>query len=267
MLYLPHLFKPHYTAGVPGKYGKLDAKRPNMGDLNSYGPLPTPPLSVRNDKLVHPNLLDMDGNDEYGDCTIAGIANSVPLWNMIDLLIGSKTTVPIPTKVQSVTQYFELEGSPNGVPNSALDNGLCLSDVLAAARTTGLFDGTLKLPYYAPVTPTNTKLIKQAVDGYGSAYAGWQLPRSAETQMSQGKPFTVVKNSPIVGGHCMPIWGYSPSWVYVYTWDRIVPVSWRFVTTYCDEAYAIIPQGYVTAGRGPLPNESLAALEADLSQL
>lgn len=244
-----------------GKLGKGDAVRPdNLKDLKDYASagLDTPPEWVNYFEAIL-SKLNIDGNQKYGDCTIAAIANAVPVWNH-----EVQGAVPVPTPNVAVKQYFLLEGSPNGEPNPSLDNGLVLADVLKAAKTDGLFGGTLQVPYYAPVTPSDLLQVKQAVAFYGLLYSGFQLPQSAMDQFNANEPFTVVPGSPIEGGHCMVVMGYNTKGPLLYTWQRVVQASWAFWEKYADEAWALIPHEFVRAGRGPLKTEDLAVLEADL---
>lgn len=253
------------------KLGRLPAKRlagvKNFRDYAPGGVLPEPPVDAHyGHAVLEAGQFNMDGNDTYGDCTIAGLANSVPVWNHE---VGG--SVPIPSSDQAVTQYFVLEGSPNGAPDPSLDNGLAETDVLQAAVKTGLFNSTVKLAAFGTIEPDASGLIsdltqvKQAVAFYGTCYLGVNLPESAQQQFPN--PWTVVEGSPIEGGHCIVATGYDDQYLYCYTWGALVSVAWDWVKTYTEEAHVPIPEEFVVAGHGPIKAEGIAQLQADLASV
>ena len=239
------------------RLGRLAAKFPEgLKTLPEYVTLPTPPLAAHWGHAVI-DQLDMDGNDQYGDCTIAGAAHALSVWNHeVD------ETIPVPDEALCVSQYFTLEGSPNGVPSPSLDNGLNMADVLKTWQSAGLFDGT-KISAYAPFKLDDLTSLKQSVAFYGACYIGVNLPESAQEQFPN--PWTLVPGSPIEGGHCILATGYDQHYLYCATWGSIVSVAWDWFTTYTEELWAIIPAAFVDAGKGPLSAADLAVLQADLA--
>lgn len=253
------------AAPAPRKAGKRGRLAPvpvvGVAELKAYAatPLPAPPAAVAPPKVAE---WGMDGNgpdptvtipgDEsgVGDCTIAGAAHGVLAWNAE---VGTKDAVPSADQV--VTQYFALTGGP--------DNGLACTTVLQTWRTTGLF-GTNKIAAWAPVNHKQIIDLHQAVDAYGACYIGVNLPDSAETQFENNEPWSYVGDPP-TGGHCVTIVGYEASYVYVVSWGALVPVTYPWLSAYLEEAYAIVPQEFVEAGKGPTLN--LAALQADLDSM
>src|SRR5271167_4363067 len=107
------------------KLGRLPATRPAaLSDLGVYatGKLPTPPRTVEVPKCPLP----IDGNDQFGDCTIAGVAHLISSWDA-----ETKERDPIPDETEVVSEYFNLTGGE--------DSGLNEADVLKTWHTTGLF--------------------------------------------------------------------------------------------------------------------------------
>lgn len=252
------LFNAGSNVDVKFKLGRAAYKPVAVKTLAEYVTLPQPPLVAHWGHAVA-GQLGMDGNDEYGDCTIAGAAHALTVWNHeVD------ETIPVPDSAGCVTQYFTLEGSPNGEPNQSLDQGLAMTDVLKTWQTAGLFNGT-KIAAFAPVTVSNQTEIKQAVAYYGACYLGVNLPESAQQQFPN--PWTVVEGSPIEGGHCITATGYDSKYLYCATWGSIVSVAWDWVAEYLEEAYAIIPQAFIDAGKGPLTAADLSVLQQDLSAI
>jgi len=228
------------------KLGRLDATRPfGLSDLTVYaaGKLPAPPASVAVPNAQYP----IDGNDQYGDCTMAGAAHLVAAW---DTEVGA--TDPVPLGVEVVDTYLQLTGGA--------DTGLNEADVLQTWATTGLFGA--KIAAYAPVDPSKIVELHQAVALYGGCYLGIACPESAQNQFGNNEPWTYVPGSPIEGGHCIVALGYTANELLCATWGGIAPVSYSFLAHFLQEAWAVIPNQFVEAGKGP--ELDLAALRADL---
>lgn len=228
-----------------------------LRDLAVYakGPLPEPPATVTPPAWA----MNMDGNDLYGDCVLAAAANSIGLADALVTQI-----VPIPDADQVITEYQALTGC--AVAGDPHDTGLVEADVLQRWFTTGLFNGD-KNAGYAPVNPTDTTLLEQTVAFYGFAYCGFQLQAAMEDQFRTGVALDWVPGSPTVGGHAMLIVGYTGTNWLLYTWEKIVLATARFVTKCCDEAWAVLSEPVVEAGHGPWGTLDLNALRADLRQL
>ena len=233
------------------KTGRLPARRPEgLKDLTDYVKLPPAPPAAH---WGHGLPFNMDGNDTYGDCTIAGSAHMILAWDR-----EVKSTDPVPSSDECVSQYLDLTGGQ--------DTGLVEADLLKTWQTRGLFTNlSSKLAAYAPITLSNLDSLKQAIAFYGGAYLGVNLPESAEQQFPN--PWTVVPGSPIAGGHCIVATGYDEKWLYCVSWGQIVSVAWDWYTAYTEEAWCLIPEQFVQAGRGPLSAADLVELQADLASV
>ncbi|MBU6427447.1 MAG: hypothetical protein KGR26_00405 [Cyanobacteria bacterium REEB65] len=234
------------------KLGKLAAKFPGaLRTLDFYvaGPLPAPPAAVATPAVADWGML---GNDRYGDCGVAGLDHGF----MADAAIVSENE-SWPSEQDVIDFYLTY--------TDGQDAGVVLSEFLAYVRASG-FCGKQKVSAFAPVESGNVALVQSAVDLFGFAYVGIQVPQSAEDQFGAGQPWTVVDDSPIIGGHCIPIVGYDDQYLYPVTWGRVQPMSYSFWHRFGDEAWAVLTSEFVQAngdGRGV----NLAALQADLNQL
>jgi hypothetical protein len=236
------------------KLGKGPAVRPHvLSDLAAYTTkkIPDPPSSVDYYSSIGRTDWGMLGNDQYGDCTIAGAAHAVMAWNS-----EAKMSDPVPGSDQVLAQYNQITGGK--------DTGCVESDVLTLWRKHGLF-GDNQIDGFAPVDPKNLVEIHQAIAFYGGAYIGVRLPQSAMEQFNKGQPWTVVQGSPIEGGHCVHLVGYDSTYVYAVTWGQVVQVAYPWLATYIDECWAIISQEFVKVHGGPLLD--LATLQADISKI
>lgn len=232
------------------KYGKLAATRlAGVGTLGTYatGKLPAPPASVRVPATRYP----LDGNDTYGDCTMAGVAHLIAAWNT-DVNMHDE----IPTSVDVVETYFHL--------TDGQDSGLNEQFVLETWRRVGLFGHHLAA--YAPVHYQNIVELHQAVAFYGGAYLGIACPESAQQQFANNEPWTYDPTSPIEGGHCIVALGYTSTALLCATWGGIAEVTYPFLANYLDEAWACVPHQFV-AHHGDGKGIDIRALTADLDSL
>ena len=125
--------------------GRLPAQIPaGLRDLTYYaaGPLPKAPASVAVPAVADWN---MDGNDQYGDCGVAGICHGF-------MAAASDTyeTEPFPTAEQVVSYYLAYTGGQ--------DSGVVLSQFLSHVRQAGFYGHTVGA--YAPVAVSNVPALQ-----------------------------------------------------------------------------------------------------------
>jgi hypothetical protein len=236
-----------YAGPHPHKLGALPAFRPpGLKYFVEYTTKLAKAPAVLKAKILGP--LPIDGNAIYGDCTIAGVAHLIAVWNWL-----FKHKVPVPSEAVIDAEYFKLTGGQ--------DTGLVEANVLAAWRSTGLFGE--KIAGYAPIKPSDIEGIKQAIAFYGAAYLGILCPNSAQQQFANGEPWSYVGEQ-AVDGHCIVAVGYNAQGVECATWGRVVLVEWNFLAHYLTEAWVILSQQLVAAGKDTL-GVDLPALTADLA--
>lgn len=235
------------------KLGKLAAVLPDglkyhTEYLGSNAPLPEP-AEVHYAGTIANNAWGMFLNDSLGDCTQAGVAHLIMAFNA-----EVSESDPIPTDEAVRTEYFNETGGQ--------DSGCVEASVLGKWRKTGLYGS--KLAGYAPVR-LDVNSLKQAIAAYGHLYIGIACPASMQEQFGAGETITWDSGSPIEGGHAVDLIGYNANTVDLLTWGSRVQATWEFVLNVIDEAWVVIPEQFVEAGRGP--EIDLAALQADLGKL
>lgn len=232
-----------------------DHQPPPIGDLSTYATKELPPpaasVAVPGNDWANWGML---GNNQWGDCTIAGAAHVMLADSTI---VSTPYTLPALNVVERV--YFGLTGGP--------DSGLVMSKVLGAWRASSMFGN--KLAAFAPVHAQNTTLLQQSIEWFGTAYCGVNLPQPAEGQFQpDGKGVWdltgTAADHQIEGGHCIALVAYDAQYLYAVTWGAIVAITYRWWSHYADEAWATITQEFVNRG-GDARGLSLAALQADLS--
>ena len=238
---------------VPGKMGKLAPQFPvGLKELPSYATQPLPPAPASVDWSKNVSAWPMDGNDQYGDCTMAAAAHLIQSWNA-----ETAESLPVPAEQDVVALYLKLTGGK--------DSGLVESRVLKHWKSSGLWAN--KIVGYAPVNVHNLDSLKQAIAYFGGVYVGIQVPANAQDQFRAGLPWTLDpgwQQQQIEGGHAVPLLGYDDQYLYAITWGAVQPMAWDWWSTYSDEAWVVLSEEFSRAGK--VDGIDVATLQADIAQ-
>jgi hypothetical protein len=200
----------------------------------------------------------MMGNDRIGDCVFAmlghaiesrtAVATGTPGFVSDEVVIGAYA---------AVTGYDPATGSG--------DNGTDLATALDYQQTTGLAGD--RIAGYVAIDPTDQIEVEQAIYLFGAVMLGVRLPQSAERQTAEGRPWDLDWFSPIIGGHGIPLVAYGANGPECITWGKNQWMTWRFLSHYADECYAVVDPDWLTrSGQSPTGLD-LDGLLAALSQL
>ena len=243
---------------APFKYGCLPGYVPvGLKELSFYvaGALPKPPPKV--DVPVVAVASDgtpwgMDGNDEYGDCGVAGIEHG---FKAVDAVLSYPEQAP---GNQDVVDYYLTY-------TQGQDSGVVLADFLQYVQQTGFFGH--KIDAYAPVAVHDVPTLQFAIDAFDFSYTGITVTDAMMQAFQDGRPWTMDEvDSPVDGGHCVPLVGYDSQFLYCVTWSKVQPIAYSAWHQISSEAWAVIPGEFTerdSDGRGI----NLAALKSDLSKL
>ena len=236
------------------KLGRLPGQIPaGLRDLTYYaaGPLPKPPASV-----AVPPVADwgMDGNDQYGDCGVAGINHG-----FMSAAADTREQETFPGADDVVSYYLDYTGGQ--------DSGVVLSDFLAYVRQNGFCGHAVSA--YAPVSIQDIPTLQFAIDAWDFAYVGITVTQAMMDAVQGATPWTwtaedVAGDS--IGGHCIILAGYDSNWLYGITWGQVIRIAYPAWHQMADEAWAALTGELVSAktdGHGI----SLAALNADLAKV
>lgn len=232
------------------KLGRLPGRVPTgLRELGFYaaGPLPKAPA-----RMPVPQVGDwqMLGNNEYGDCGVAGLQHL-----FMAAAADTGATEAFPTTEQAVSYYLDYTGGQDG--------GVVLADYLAHVHTNGYFEHTVTA--YAPVAVHDVPTLQFAIWAYDAAYCGIAVTEAMQQAFAAREPWTLeVLDSPVLGGHCIPIVGYDSTYLYAVTWGQVQPIAYSAWHYLSEEAWAVIP-GELADGDGH--GISLRALQADLTRL
>jgi hypothetical protein len=218
--------------------------------------LPAPPASYNVLTKVYQNLntnnpatlFPMDGNDTYGDCTIAALAHAITVYHG---MIGAQQVIMAQKAVQKL--YFHLTGGQ--------DTGLNELDVLNYWRQTRV--NKEKILAFVKIDPKNHTHIQQAIQLFGGVYLGFQCQANCVQEFQAGQPWTP---GPLTNdGHAVYATGYDQNGVTVLTWGNTQQGTWAWWDECVDEAYAILPPE--ASNPAFAPGYNLAQLQADLSDV
>ncbi len=197
-------------------------------------------------------------NDTIGDCTVAACGHQIQQWT------ANAGTEKTPTDQAILKAYEAVSGYRPGNPQT--DAGADMLTVLKYWRKTGISGD--KIGAFTFVDPANFDHVRAATWLFGGTYLGLAMPVSAQKQQVWDVPQggAVGDGAPgSWGGHAVLIAGYSPEGLLVVTWGQLKLMTWDFLKTYAQEAYAIVSKDFLN-GKGQTPNAGLdlAALNADL---
>lgn len=218
--------------------------------------LPPPPPSANQFERAMQNVADsdftdlfpMDYNDELGDCTIAGLAHALTLFQGMT----SQGMIPAADDVKGL--YLSLSGGQ--------DTGLYCLDVLNHVQSNDVL-GDKKFMAFAAIDPKNHTHVKQAIALFGCVYLGFQCQESVVEDFQARTTWT--PGNLTQDGHCVAAGGYDNDTVTVATWGNWQKGTWAWWDQTVDEAYAILP---AEAGDPSFhPGVDLAQLQADLDTL
>jgi hypothetical protein len=242
---------------VKFRMGKLpvrtDARTLLLARYVDSAKLPKPPASF--DETAHVAEWPMYGNDTLGDCTCAAAGHMIEAWT--GAAAGHDTEI----SKTSVVSAFEAVKQVDPVTG---EEGAVELDVLNYWRKHGI--ARHKIGAYAKVPTYDHTLVKSAAYLFGGLYIGLSLPETAQGQevWDWTHSLSGAARPGSWGGHAVDVVAYDKSGLTVVTWGRLQKMTWAFWDRYCDEAYCLISNDFLLAGKAP-NGLDLNALKADLA--
>ena len=200
----------------------------------------------------------MLGNDQVGDCVVAGGAHEHMLWS----LMGGK---PLTFRTEDVFKDFT---AITGLPPSPLVG----ADMERAANfrlKTGLLgaDGKRhKIASYLEITPGSLKELYAAMYLFGAVGIALHLPSTAEQQFSNHKSWHIVGGGYWLGYHYVPAIALREGNIVVVTWGRFQAMRPSFYVANCVQAIVYLSDEALTGGKS-LEGFDRHALIADMHML
>ena len=252
------------ASGMKIKLGKAPARHdPRTLQLAKYIPASAvPPPPAKEDFATKVKKWPMMLNDNLGDCTCACAGHMIEQWTTYS------SNAPVTPPDNTILKAYEVVGGYNPADPDT-DQGAVILDVLNYWRKTGI--DAHKILAYASLEPKNHHEVMDSVMLFGNVYIGVALPLSAQTQAVWAVPpgGATGQGAPgSWGGHAIPIVAYDSRGLTVVTWGATKRMSWGFLDTYCDEAYAVLSEDWINKVTKLSPaNFDLTALTADLKAI
>lgn len=234
---------------MPFKYGKLAPKRklglPSLGDFLDKATT-WPAVPAQGWEFAVPNsALSILGNDQYGDCTCAGVMHLIQAQSY-------NTGRPIqPTTEEALALYTAVTGfNPN---DPSTDQGAACTDVLNYWKTHGVTAGGQlhKIIGYAAVDITSIAQMRYATYTFGGLYQGINCPEKCQQDTTN---WNFGGGLPIEGGHCIIQAGEGAAGGKTGTWGMWIPTSNAFYAGYLDECYIVVSEDWVNQNSGKAPS-------------
>lgn len=228
-----------------------------LTDRDAFGADPLPTASGKVDRASQVTTWPMYRNDILGDCTVAAAFHAT---SAVETYAGSMTGTPLFSDDEAVKVYSAVSGYDP--VTGANDNGSTLQTVSEYMISTGATDiqgRTHKWLAYAEIEDFgDLKLLKRALNAFGTVYLAINCPQSALTQAQNKEPWTVVEGSPVDGGHAIDLQYNAVStgeWddEQVITWGQVQKMNEAFAREYIVEAVAVVPAGSVNPATGLNP--------------
>lgn len=244
------------------KYGlKPVTELPKLKLVNYLAPnLPKPPLTFGHGRLIAPMML---GNDQVGDCAIAGSIEEIRLLNA-----ERGVTVPF-TTATALRNYSDITGYDPRNPDT--DQGTDMADLYRYRQHVGIIDDAGQrhtLSAYVGLTPGNWDELVQALYLFQVAGIGIQCPDYLQDQFAHGGPWTPLRGRhDIVGGHYIPAVARSGNSIDILTWGRSIKMTKAFYQRFSNVAVVHFTDEMLNVNGKTIDGVDRAALLADLNAL
>lgn len=222
--------------------------------LANFMTVPVVPQSYDFDKNRAAFPIRVWGNDQYGNCVMAGQANQLLRLERIE------TRKTLPLTDQQVINAYKTEsqrefGNHARSPGDQYDNGLVMLEAVKHWRSYGWsLDWTpgiprdnknYKIALYGELDPLDYEQLKAACYLLRGIQFGFWLPAAAQEMTDEGKWDYQGETGPewapgSWGGHAVFGKAYSGNEFEVLTWGMKIRVTKGFIMKYCDEAWAVV---------------------------
>jgi len=218
---------PQFKLGA--KPAKRDARNFKMKELLLVPK--RPPRTYNFDAKYTADIpFPMWANDQHGDCVVVGTAAQLQRMELVE----QKRLVNIPEK-DVLAQYYRETGGP--------DEGLYILNHLGVWRREGMaFCGQkYKILAFAEIDRSNITEVKATASSQIGLQIGLALPDNWGQQFNKGKWTDCSQPPNEFNGHCVHAgFSYDSRYLYCHTWAKKIPMSWKFFSKYCSEAYGVI---------------------------
>lgn len=214
--------------------------------------LPPAPAAFDYGAAAQKALTDIYGNDELGDCVIAGG------YHVEGVATGNAGDIFVATPDQIVSDYSAIGGYVPGDPST--DQGCDLVTAMNYWTSHGFANGT-KLLGWLSVDGSNPKELAQACYLFEHLYFGMELPDAWVNPFPSGDGFTWnVAGAPVPeNGHAIMAYGANASGVIIDTWAMRGTLTFAAIAKYAvtkanGEVHVMLTPDLLAKGAIKAPN-------------
>jgi hypothetical protein len=237
--------------------------------LGIYLPETLPPIPSNIDWTQKMGPLQMWGNDRYGCCVFAAMANLFQAWAMntgrpltlteADVLAAYRTCAGFNPNASLVKGVEPADQGANTTDDgvNTTDNGVDILTALTFFVNTGI--GGHKLGAFFAIDPGNIQEVRAGMYLGMGLICGLKLPLCAQTEFETNRAWTVddSKGDTAVGSweqHCVAgLADDADNMIKFATWAKWQSADGEFQDCYMDEAYALASVDQLNGqGQNPL---------------
>jgi len=211
---------------------------------------------------IYRAMADIEGNDQYGDCTCAAAAHMLAVF-----CSNTESEWLIPVRSQTLAFYARVTNPPFDPATGVNDNGADEVTVLNVWAKDGFYGGGWgKIAAWATVDAANAEEVRQAIYMFGNVYFGVPMPDAWIHPFPSASGFVWgnAGDPNPANGHAFPGYGYNAEGVFIDTWGMFGTVTWEALAKYCapsagGELYTVLSPDWQAKAPNGLASAELAA--------
>jgi hypothetical protein len=226
---------------LPFQLGKTRARGTAKLQLSDYlTPRLLPPIP---DNFGHELLVGdygVLGNDERGDCAIAGPYHALQLWNAEGANNFDVSTATVLRTYGDVTGFREDAGPPGDNPT---DKGTNVEAMAEYWQKLGFKDddGTVhKIDAYVALEPGNLEQLWAAAYFFDGMGVGIQFPQEWMEAFQEGQEWDAITAPNVIGGHYVTGVARRNGNLVVVTWGKLQQMTPAGYEQFSDEAFIYV---------------------------
>jgi hypothetical protein len=249
--------------------GKLPARNTVRFKMRDYIPESFLPPQPAGD-FGHSELISdwqVLGNNDWGDCAIAGPYHGEMLFNAVGGRSINVNTACVLDAYSAITN-FDINAGPPG--KNPTDRGSNVESVAEYWRTVGLTDASginHKIDAYIALEPGNLDELYMAMYLFDGVGIGVNFPQEWMDAFKIGSSWEALPSYRIVGGHYILGVGRTSGYIDTITWGRQQMLSPAGYRQFNDETLAYVSTERLLASGKDINGFNLDQLLADLQEL
>ncbi len=243
----------HFLGCAPPRPGSVQLKLSAYLDMAALPPIPS---SFGHEEQTPPIPWGMLGNDQVGDCVVAGGAHEHMIWSYM----GGK---PLTFNTADVLKDFT---GITGLPPSPLV-GADMQQAASYRQRVGLLGADKqrhKIGPYLELAPGNLRELYAAMYLFGAVGIALHLPSTAEQQFNNRQSWHIVGGGYWLGYHYVPCVAVREGNIVIVTWGRMQAMRPSFYVANNVQSIVYLSDEALTGGKS-IEGFDRAALLTDMN--